>query len=269
MNTWHATSEELEVYRYGAGDPAVTASIEAHLLACPECRRSLARVGEAAGSTETQRRWADLAERLDVPRTTTLSRISVSTRPLLSAGLMAMVLVIALPLLPVLIVGLGVPNVLLAMAPLVPIATVALSYRASADPAGELAAAAPMAGLRLVAGRALVVSLMAAPLGVVVGLLMSFPTEMAFAWLLPGLALSSLVLLAGTTRLDPTVVACTLGVCWPVVVALPSMRGQVSAALVADWIAGPPVQLLMVTVAAIALVASAVRRDRVAYRRTP
>lgn len=269
MNTWHATSEELADYRYGAGDPGFTASVEAHLLACPDCRRSLAVAGGQALTAETQRRWSALAERLDAPRSTALSRISVSTRPLLSAGLLAMVLVIVLPLFPVLVVGLGVPNVLLAMAPLVPIATVALSYRTSSDPAGELAAAAPMAGLRLVAGRALVVSLMAAPLGVAVGLLMHIPAQLAFAWLLPGLALSSLVLLAGTTRLDPTVVACTLGVCWPVVVALPSWSGGVSAALVASWIAGAPVQLLMVVVAALALTASAVRRDRVAYRRTP
>jgi hypothetical protein len=268
VNTWHATSEELAVYRYGEGDPAMTASVEAHLLACPDCRRSLAGVGESQGSAETQRRWSELAERLDAPRSTTLSRITVSTRPLLSAGLLAMVLVIVLPLFPMVIVGLGVPNALLAMAPLAPIAAVALSYRSSADPAGELAAAAPMAGLRLVAGRALAVSLMAAPLGVVVGLLMRFPTEMAFAWLLPGLALSSLVLFAGTTRLDPTVVACTLGVGWPVLVAFPSVSGEVPASLVASWIAGSSGQLLMVAVAVLALVASAVRRDRVAYRRT-
>lgn len=269
MTTWHATSEELTAYRYGEADGAITASIEAHLLACGDCRHALADVGGATAPDETARRWAQLTERLDTPGSSTLSRLAMSTRPLLSAWLLAMVLVLLLPLIPVLVVGLAAPTLLLAMAPLAPIAAVALSYRSSSDPAGELAGATPMAGLRTVAVRALVVSLGAVPLGIGAGLLLPFPTEFAFAWLVPGLALSSLVLLAGTTRLDPTIVAGTLAVSWPMAVALPSTTRRIPALDVAEWIAAPPVQLLMVAVAAAALVAAAARRDRVAYRRIP
>lgn len=267
MNTWHATSEELSAYRAGTGEGAVIASIEAHLLACPECRRALIEVGGATTSEETARRWAQVAERIDDSRSSGLSRITLSTRPLFSAWLLAMLLVLLLPLIPVLLVGVEAPTLLLAMAPLAPIAAVALAYRTSSDPAGELAGATPMAGLRAVAVRALVVSLAAVPLGVAAGLLLPFPTAIAFAWLLPGLAMSSLVLLAGTTRLDPTTVAGALAVCWPLAVALPSTTRRIPAEVVADWIAAPQLQVLMLGVAAVALVATAVRRDRVAYRR--
>lgn len=267
MTTWHATSEELTVYRYGEAAAAVIASIEAHLLACVECRRALVDVGGASASAETARRWAQVAERIDAPRSSGVSRITVSTRPLFSAWLFAMLLVLVLPLFSVLVVGLAAPTLLLAMAPLAPIAAVALAYRTSSDPAGELAGATPMAGLRTIAVRALLVSLAAVPLGIMAGLLLPFPAEIAFAWLLPGLAMSSVVLLAGTTRVDPTVVAFTLAACWPLAVALPSTTRRIPAMLVADWIAAPQVQLLMLGVAAVALLATAVRRDHVAYRR--
>ena len=268
MNTWHATSEELEVYRYGAGDPAVTASIEAHLLACPQCQHDLATLGGTNASAETARRWTQLTELIDVPRTSALPRITLSTRPLLTAWLVATALVFVIPLLPVLITGEAVPTLLLAMAPLAPIAAVATAYRTSSDPAGELALSTPMAGLRTVAGRALLVGLAAAPFGILAAILLHLPAGVAFAWLLPGLALSSVVLLAGTTRIDPTLVAGVLGVGWPIVAALPWATRRMPVSLAADWIAAPDVQLLMLAVASLSLMAAVARRDRVTYRRT-
>lgn len=268
MNTWHATDEELATYRYGDADRISTASIEAHLLVCPECRASLAGAGGATTAADTARRWSQLADRLDTPRSSALSRITVSTRPLLASWLLAMLLVVLLPAIPVLVVGLAVPTMLLAMAPLAPLAAVALAYRSSSDPAGELAGATPLAGLRTVAIRALAVSCAAAPVGILAGLFLQVPLTISVAWLVPGLALSSLVLLAGTTRVDPTFVAGALAVAWPVAVALPSTTRRVSADLVAAWIAAPGVQLSMVAIAALALAAAAARRDHVSYRRT-
>jgi len=49
------------------------------------------------------------------------------------------------------------------------------------------------------------------PVGVGGALLLGMPVEVAFGWLLPGAALASLVALAGTTRLDPALVAAGLG----------------------------------------------------------
>ena len=98
------------------------------------------------------------------------------------------------------------------LAPLAPVAAVALAYRDWADPAGEISLATPSAGLRLVALRALVVSLAAlrSPSCVLLAVdrwVADVPLRLGVAWCLPGLALAALVLLAGTTRLDPLQVA--------------------------------------------------------------
>lgn len=268
MNTWHATTDELTVYRYGDGDPIVTASVEAHLLACPDCRRTLATVGDAHASAETARRWDQLTALIDVPGAAALPRITLSTRPLMSAWLLATVLVFVIPLLPEIIAGVATPIALLAVAPLAPMMAVALAYRTSADPAGELALSTPMAGLRTIAGRALLVGLAAAPLGVGAAFILGSSAAVAFAWLLPGLALASVVLFVGTTRLDPSLVAGAIAVCWPVAVSFPWVTRRTPASTVADWIAAPDLQLLMLTIASVALVAAVARRDRLTYRRT-
>lgn len=264
--TWHATAEELGAYRHGADDHLGAASVEAHLLACDDCRRALATVGGTATSEDTERRWQALTQVIDTPRRSALSSISLSTRPLLWSWLVATALVLVVPLLPAVLAGRGVATVLLATAPLAPVAAVALAYRGSPDPAGELALATPMAGFRTIAGRALLVGLAATPLGVLAALLLGLSTAVALAWLLPGLALSSLVVLAGTTRVDPALVAGGLGTAWATAVFLPA-RGF-AAAVVADWIATPTVQLAALATACLALALAASRRDHLTYRRT-
>ncbi len=71
------------------------------------------------------------------------------------------------PLLTAFAVGDAGLVTLLVLAPLAPVAAVALAYRDWTDPAGEISLATPSAGLRLVALRALVVSVAALPLAVV------------------------------------------------------------------------------------------------------
>ncbi|MGW3667684.1 zf-HC2 domain-containing protein [Streptomyces sp. NPDC005141] len=91
---------------------------------------------------------------------------------------------------------------LLAAAPVVPVAGVALSYGRHADPLHEIAASAPSGGLRLLLTRTAAVLAVSLPLLTVAGLLLPssgphLPTGPATAgWLLPGLALTlaSLVL---------------------------------------------------------------------------
>ena len=111
--------------------------------------------------------------------------------------------------------------VLLVLAPLTPMAAVTLAYREWADPAGEISLATPSAGLKLVAMRALVVSLAAIPFSFLVLVAVDtwagdVPIRLGAAWRLPGLALAALVLLAGTTRLDPFHVAIGISAAWAV-----------------------------------------------------
>ena len=158
--------------------------------------------------------------------------------------------------------------VVLALAPLAPLAAVALAYGRSVEPAGELALAAPTAGLRRASARALLVAVPAVPVGVAAALVAGFPVAVALGWLLPGAALCALVMLSGTTRLDPGVVAVALGSGWAVVVSLPAALRRVPADVVIDVVASTPVQMLALVVAVGAAATTVARRDTVAYRRT-
>ena len=274
MTTWHATTEELAAYRHRSGDSVLAASIEAHLLACATCRGVLA--GDVDVRSDTARRWEDLVDRVDSPsparrwalRRYGVTRPALSTRPLLIAWLTAMGLLVALPLLPLLVVGAGGATVLLAAAPLAPMIAVVLAYRQTTDPAGELALAAPLAGFRLIATRALTVALVATPVGVVTALWLDLPTYVAFGWLLPGLALAALTLMAGTLRMDPAMTATVLGAGWALAIVVPTVSRRTTVDLVAQTVASPGPQVLALTVALAALALAITRRDHLTYRRT-
>ena len=271
MTTWHAHPNDLAAYAAGVDDPVLAASVETHLLRCADCRVTLARAAalpEAGGRSDTERRWDALAAAVDTPRSAPLARMGISTRPLRAAWLLAALLVLLVPVIPAVVTGgPGLPTLLLALAPIAPSLAVVLAYRTSADPAGEMALAVPVAGLRIVSARALLVGLVAAPLGVAAALALQLPLEVALGWLLPGLAMSSLVLLAGTTRVDPALVAGGLGAAWALAVGMPAASRRASVDAVIDTVAGAPVQLLALAIAVAALVLTVSRREQIAYRR--
>ncbi|OIJ69402.1 zf-HC2 domain-containing protein [Streptomyces mangrovisoli] len=85
----------------------------------------------------------------------------------------------------------GARTLLLALAPLVPVAGVALSYGPHADPLYEIAAATPSGGLRSLLARTAAVLAVSLPLLTGAGLLLpASGAPGAAAWLLPGLALT-------------------------------------------------------------------------------
>jgi hypothetical protein len=270
MSTWHLSPDLLSSYLDGLErdrlDPVLSASIEAHLLRCVSCRADLAAVSSAA-SSDSERRWAALAEAVDVPGRAGFGRIGLSTRPLLAAWATAVVLLIVVPLVPLVVLGVAVPTLLLALAPLVPTAAVALSYRVASDPAGEMSLAAPLAGFRLVSRRVLLVGLAALPLGLVAALVLGLPMSVGLAWVLPGLALSALALLAGTTRVDPWYAAAAFGSVWALAVGTPSALRRTTADVVAQHIASAEIQLPALAIALTALILTFARRERIAYER--
>lgn len=260
--TWHADEETLRAWATGAASPVLAASIETHLLRCEECRLRTAALTRA---TDAVRRWDALADRIDRPRSIPLLRLGLASPGLRTAWLASLVLLLALPALAS-VAGLRVP-LMMALAPVAPLAAVALAYGRGAEPAGELALAAPSAGLRVVAARAVLVALTGVPVGVAGALLVGLPVQAAFGWLLPGAALASLVALAGTTRLDPALVAAGLGSTWAVVVSWPAASRRVTADVVTEVIASTPSQLTALAVALVAIALTITRRDTVAYRR--
>lgn len=263
--TWHADEETLRSWASGTAAPLLAASVEAHLLRCEECRQ---RTTTLRGSTASDavRRWDALADEIDRPRSSPLLRLGLSTPALRAAWLGAVVLLVALPAVAVMAGG-DLP-VMMALAPLAPLAAVAAAYGRSLEPAGELALTAPTAGLRVVAARATLVATTALPFGVLGALAIGLSPAVAFGWLLPGAALAGLVLLAGTTRLDPARVAAALGLCWAVAVSTPAAARRVPADVVVAFIASQPAQLTALTVAVAASLLTVARRDAVVYRRT-
>ncbi|GAA1963534.1 hypothetical protein GCM10009798_24480 [Nocardioides panacihumi] len=269
MTAWHASDEDLLTYRGGSATPAVAASLDTHLLKCAECRRALASMSAEGTVADSQRRWQLIDDRIDARgahlHQGTVLRLGVSSRPLLAALMLAIVLLIAVPLVVASASGRSVEAALLAGAPLAPMVAVALCYRRETDPAGELALAVPLAGIRLVTRRALLVAAVSVPVGVCGALALGIPATGAVAWLLPGLALSALVLVSGTTRLDPTLVTAALGSSWALGVSVAAFRE--GTALVASAVAGAPTQLLSLLVAVLAIALFVGRRERLSYRR--
>ncbi|MBB3041436.1 hypothetical protein [Nocardioides soli] len=268
---WHADDQDLATYLAGSAPLVLAASLESHLLGCASCRGRLAAL---TGPDEQELAWSRLADRVDRPsRSPWIVRSAIATPLMMQAALVAVLLVGLVPLVAASAFGDAGLLTLLVLAPLAPVAAVALAYRDGSDPSGEIALVAPTAGLRLVALRALLVAAVALPLAFGVLLAVDLwiddvPLRLAFAWCLPGLALSALVLLAGTTRIDPLHVALTASVGWAllvgaVVVAHRTLRPEVFA----DAIAGPGVQAVALTVALAAVALTVVRRDAVAYRR--
>jgi hypothetical protein len=120
----------------------------------------------------------------------------------------------------------GARPLLLALAPVVPVAGVALSYGPHADPLHEIVATSPSGGLRLVLMRTAAVLAVSVPLLTVAGLLLpatdprlpQAPT--AAAWLLPGLALT-LATLALSGYVGCRTASAVVGCGWLLALAAP------------------------------------------------
>ncbi|QBX56827.1 hypothetical protein EXE58_16125 [Nocardioides seonyuensis] len=265
-HTWHAEEPTLRSWVDGSAEPVLAASLEAHLLTCAECRRRTAALSPPTPASDAVRRWESLADVIDQPRRSRLTRLGLATPAQRGAWLAALALLLALPAAVALLGG-RLP-LLLALAPLAPMAAVAAAYGRSIEPAGEMALAAPVAGLRIVALRSLAVALPAVPLGIGGALVVGLPLDAALAWLLPGAALAALVLAAGTTRVDPATVAAGLGSVWALAVSIPPAARRVPAQTVVDLVASTPFQATALAVAMLAVAVTIARRDHVAYRRT-
>ena len=274
---WHVRDDHLTEYATQTGDPVVAASTEAHLLRCSRCRAALARVFDQA---ETDRRWERLADEVDRPSrvgprwtprvlsTSSLARVALGTPALLWAAVVAVATAAALPAVASAVHQTRAVALLLAVAPLVPLASVTVAYRHTTDPVGEMVLATPAAGLRLVAMRAVTIGLGALPAGVLSGWLCGLAPQVALGWLLPGLALAAVVLASATTRLDPSLVAMVLGGAWVVAVGSPGSVRATAAAHLVTLVTSPATQLvaLLVGLAAVAVLLG--RRDDIAYRRS-
>ncbi len=268
MTEWHVADPQLEAFRDGSIGRTHAASIEAHLVACARCRRALAAGAGASALERRDRMWTRITDEVDRPGPnarfdSVWARSTVGSPPLAGAAVVALLLVLVVPVLADAVSTRAGVAALLAFAPLAPLLGVVAAFRPSSDPAGEITLATPIATMRLVLVRTLVVTIASIPVGLLVAVLLPVRTLLLLGWVLPGLALCTVTLAVGT-RVEIGRLAVSLALGWGVLVSLPARemhRVGITAAL-SDWVVNQPVaQIACALVALAGGIVLATRRD--------
>lgn len=226
MTDWHLDRESALRYASGAAGPVFAASAEAHLVACALCRSLLVPLVDTPRLGAI---WAEVAERVDAPRPSITERLLAragvhrDTARLLSATPSlrgSWLLAVAASLAFAVAAAAEGPRgtlLFLTLAPVLPVAGVAVSYGRGADPTYELTAAAPYSGFRLLLLRAAAVVVSTSLLVTVAGLLLPGSGWLGAAWLVPAFALTALTL-AMSVRFSLVHAAAGVTAVWVVVV---------------------------------------------------
>ncbi|WP_037678719.1 hypothetical protein [Streptomyces griseus] len=225
--TWHVAEEDLRAYAQGELAAPMLWSADTHLTACAECRARLAAVGDPVALDAG---WERLDAELDAPRPGLLeglllrlgvaghtARLLTATPVLRRSWLLAVAFVLGLTVLAVYLVD--EPALFLALAPLLPLAGVALSYGPGLDPTYEIAVVAPMHGFRLLMVRTVAVLTAGLVLNGLATLALPEYGLLALTWLLPALALTATGL-ALMPRLGPVLAPVLVGGAWLTLLAL-------------------------------------------------
>jgi hypothetical protein len=264
---WHVDGDDLAAYAEGRTGAVMLASIEAHLIACERCRSALSHQVHA-DDTHDEHVWAGIAERVDRGNrlfswSSRLLMVSLSSPPLaLVTALLAGMLIVFVCVARV-SEARHATAVLVSVGPLVPLVGARIAFGRHVDPAGTMAASAPLAAGRVASARALVATVIACLAGIVVSPLTTLDARDSIVWLLPALALSA-ISVAIATYVDSTLPTVAFSIGWLAVVGawlgeVPrSLRGVSVDGLATDR---PAVQaaLLVATVGAFAV--CVVRRD--------
>ncbi|MEU5328930.1 cupin domain-containing protein [Streptomyces parvus] len=230
MSKEHASPNIITAY--ARGDTALPAdvlwAVESHLEACADCRRLLSEaVTDQAPDVAALTRsvWTGLAAELAAPATGARQRLGRTRRARWLTPAMVPWLATAVGLTGIaLLLDLagrrsGEVSPVLLIAPLLPVLGVAVSWSRGTDPAYELTASTPLAGLPLVLRRT------AAVLAVVVPVLWAsgWATGAGAAqWLLPCLGFTTLTLALGTV-MTVSRAAVLLSALWAAVIAVPAL----------------------------------------------
>jgi hypothetical protein len=258
--TWHTSDALLREYAGGGATVAGAASVEAHLLECGACRRRVADT-QALSLVPV---WSRVAERIQappVPRSVlVLERLGLreddgvviaAIRALGGAWTLCSLAVVAFAALA------AIPSVehgralYLLLAPLVPVLSVVAAFRA-ADPLAELTGSAPYSSARLALLRTATVVVTSVPFAVAIGAAVPGIAWLAFAWLLPALALTVATLLA-MTWWRPETAGAISSCAWIATLAIATRHHRVADVLQAQS------QLVFLAIAALAAAALALR----------
>ncbi|MBT3166532.1 zf-HC2 domain-containing protein [Streptomyces sp. Vc74B-19] len=274
---WHVPEDDLRAYARAELEPPALWSADTHLTACAHCRAVLAALGDPV-ALDTG--WERLDAELDAPRPGLLealllrigvadhtARLLVATPALRRSWLGAVAAVLVLTVaVTVGNAGGGRVTLFLALAPLLPLVGVALSYGPAVDPTYEMAVVAPMHGFRLLMIRT--VAVLSAGLGLNGLATLALPGYglLALSWLLPALALITTAL-ALSARLGPVLAPSLVGGGWiALLLTADAVRGGGQGTLAPFTAAGQGVSAAVAVLAAGLLV---LLRDRFDLSRDP
>ena len=202
---WHIDRDDLASYADGRAGPAQLASVEAHLGRCDRCRAALSgRVAAgSAASTGDDPVWAGIADRIDggnrlLRRWPRLATVSLASPPLVIATTLVAGLLVVLVIAARLWSARYATATLVTLGPITPLVAAHVAFGPRVDPAGRMAAAAPIASGRVAALRALAATLLACVAGLAVTPLTTLPAADVVVWLLPALAGTALAVAIGT-----------------------------------------------------------------------
>lgn len=300
MPHWHV-SEEL-AGRYAAGSVTETDawSVEKHVEACGGCAARISAAVRArpeagavldgvragvlaavaaegaparAPARGVRRRFPGVATRAARGRSpgaaTRTGRLLWAAGPALRGPWLLALVLVAVGAL-ALAYGAGADDairpLLLVVAPVLPLAGVALSYGRHADPMHEITAATPSGGLRLLLTRTAAVLAVSIPTLTLAGAVLppSAGWPGAAAWLLPGLAMTLAALALGS-YVGCRTGATSIAAAWAAAVVLPAFAASPpgaaeAAAAAARYFAGPAAQAGWAAGALVCAALLAVRR---------
>jgi hypothetical protein len=219
--SWHPDHTVLDRYALGLAGEVTASSVEAHLVVCRLCRSS---VGGAVDVVRKERIWAGVREVTETPLTRrgegvlrrlgvpgAWARLLAMTPSVRTSWLLSVMVVLAMALLAPRSAR-GGSLVFLLLAPLVPVAGVAVSFGRRVDPVYEVALATATGGFRLMLVRVVAV-LTASAVVVAVPAIVRAEFRWAAVWLIPALAVTVLTLVLSTVT-STSVAAGLVSVLW-------------------------------------------------------
>ncbi len=217
--TWHLDEATLRAYVDGHPLSVVGASVEAHLVDCPDCR---VRLGELMPHQAVDRAWSAIRAHVEAPRrslperlirwfgvSTETARLLVAVPAFRGAWLLGLFMVTLFAGLAALFAGEYGMTLFLIVAPLAPVAGVAASFGGDADPCHELVTVTPYSAVRMLLLRTAGVLATSLPVTLLAGLALPGPAWVGVAWLTPAAAGVALTLLLAPL-FGSTVAAATL-----------------------------------------------------------
>jgi hypothetical protein len=238
MTVWHLDPEAIRGYAQGAVPLDLAASTEAHLMKCAACRGVLS---SYVDSQRAEAIWQEVVDRVDAPRRSwpermlvrlgvdeATARLVVATPTLRGPWLLAVAGVLALAAWAAQ-VDERFLRTFLVVAPLGPLAGVAVAFVGGLDPTREIGLAAPYSGLRLLLIRTAAVLAVTVPIVAAAGAALPGSHWLAAAWLLPtaGLTCAALAL---TGRMPPVVAVGVVATAWVLVTAPTTIAGRLDLA---------------------------------------